>query len=130
LPESTSCAEVTVVFSSRTRPSAEQDCAREIAGAEQQIDSVKPGTRRVTFERAKRLGAEFLIEWACIGESSWPLTAGGEDLRELLRWHYLQLLEGAVAWALVLPPAAKLRGVSEAVALHVVVRDLDDELRP
>ena len=33
-------------------------------------------------------------------------------------------------WRLVGPPAAELGGVAEAAALHVVVGDLDHELRP
>ena len=40
-----------------------------------------------------------------------------------------QLIEGAVARALVCAPAAELRCVSEPIALHVVVCDLDDQLR-
>src|ERR1700681_4817431 len=55
--------------------------------------------------------------------------SGGEDLRELLRRNNLELIEGAVARTLVVAPPAKLRGVPEATPLHVVVRDLDDELR-
>jgi hypothetical protein len=36
LPESTNCAEVTVVFSNRSSRRAEQDCARDACGAEQE----------------------------------------------------------------------------------------------
>ena len=36
LPESTSWAEVTVVFSNRSSRRAEQDCARDACGAEQE----------------------------------------------------------------------------------------------
>src|SRR5712675_2461597 len=53
----------------------------------------------------------------------------GEDLRELLRRYDLELIEGAVARTLVIPPPAELRRVSKATPLHVVVRDFDDELR-
>lgn len=42
LPESTSCAEMTVVFSNRRPRRAEQDCAREVSGAEQQSASATP----------------------------------------------------------------------------------------
>ena len=38
--------------------------------------------------------------------------------------------EGAVARLLVGPPAAELRRVAEPAALHVIVGDLDHELRP
>src|ERR1700682_4862430 len=62
-------------------------------------------------------------------EKIWRSTAGSEDRGELLRRHYFQLMEGAVTWALVGTPAAKLCGVSKAVALHMVVGNLDDELR-
>ena len=52
-----------------------------------------------------------------------------EDRRQLVRRDHLELGEGAVARPLVVAPAAKLRGVAEAAALHVVVGDLDDQLR-
>src|SRR5690606_25850843 len=42
----------------------------------------------------------------------------------------LQLIERALAWRLVRPPAQKLRAVTEALACDVVVTHLDDELRP
>jgi len=42
LPESTSCAEMTVVFSSRRSRRAEQDCARDGSGARQQSASAHP----------------------------------------------------------------------------------------
>ena len=42
LPESTNCAEVTVVFSNRSSRRAEQDCAREGFAAEQPRASAKP----------------------------------------------------------------------------------------
>src|SRR3982074_1757609 len=54
---------------------------------------------------------------------------GGKDRRELLRRHYFQLIECTIMRPLVLAPAAKLRGVPKTVALHVVVRNLDDERR-
>ena len=49
-----------------------------------------------------------------------PRARGGDDL---------ELRVGAVGGLLVGAPAAELRGVAEAGALHVVVGDLDDELR-
>src|ERR1700680_1197725 len=39
LPESTSCAEITVVFSNRSALRSEQDCARDVSGARQQSPS-------------------------------------------------------------------------------------------
>ena len=41
-----------------------------------------------------------------------------------------QLAPGAVARILVVAPADQLRAVAEAIALHLVVAHLDDELRP
>src|SRR6476661_6163603 len=51
-----------------------------------------------------------------------------EDLAQLVRRYDLELRERAVPWALVGPPAPELRRVSEATALHVIVRHLDHEL--
>jgi hypothetical protein len=42
LPESTSCAEMTVVFSSRRLRRAGQDCARDVSGARAQSASAHP----------------------------------------------------------------------------------------
>jgi hypothetical protein len=39
LPESTSCADITVVFSNRSARRSEQDCARDWSGARQQSPS-------------------------------------------------------------------------------------------
>src|SRR5258708_6343394 len=45
LPESTSCAAITVVFSSRRSRRAEQDCARDAGGARQLSASTNPDLR-------------------------------------------------------------------------------------
>ena len=58
------------------------------------------------------------------------LTPGGKNRGELVGRYDFQLIEGAVARAFVVAPAAKLSGVTEAIALHVVVRNFDDELGP
>src|SRR5262249_20602916 len=57
------------------------------------------------------------------------LSAGRKDRRELMRWHDLELRERTVTRWLVRSPPSELRRMAKAPALHVVVRDLDDELR-
>ena len=52
-----------------------------------------------------------------------------EDRPKLVRRDDLELGEGAVARLLVRAPAAELRRVPEAHSLHVIVGDLDDQLR-
>ena len=49
LPESTSCADVTVVLPSFRSRRAEQDCARDDAGAEQQSATANP-ERQIAIE--------------------------------------------------------------------------------
>ena len=56
------------------------------------------------------------------------LPSGGKNRRQLVGRNDFELIEGTVLWALVGAPTAKLRRVPEAVALHMVVGDLDDEL--
>ncbi len=56
--------------------------------------------------------------------------AGAEDALELVGGRHLQLIVAAVARTLVRAPAHELRGVAEARALHVVVRDLAGSLGP
>src|SRR3954470_21899761 len=51
-----------------------------------------------------------------------------EDARDLQRDAHLELVVAAVARGLVRPPALEVRRVAEAIALHVIVRDLGDEL--
>src|SRR5450432_4016728 len=63
---------------------------------------------------------------------SLPLLAGprGEDPREREGHGGLQLIVAAVPGRSVRSPATELRGVAEAVALHVIVPDLTDTLEP
>src|SRR5690349_24799468 len=56
------------------------------------------------------------------------LTTLPENLDDLVWGDYLKLLIGAVFRLLVRPPPAELCGVTEAVTLHVVIRDLHDQL--
>src|SRR2546423_9851777 len=57
------------------------------------------------------------------------LSPGREDLTQLLRRDYLELLVRAIPRLLVRAPATELRGVTEAIALHVLVRNLQHHLR-
>src|SRR5262245_32866460 len=57
------------------------------------------------------------------------LASRPENPRHFLRGHHFELREGALPRRLVGAPSSKLRRVTEAPAFHVVVRDLDDELR-
>jgi hypothetical protein len=50
----------------------------------------------------------------------------GENRRQLFGWNEFELVIRAIARLLVHAPPAKLRGVTEATALHVVVSDFDD----
>src|SRR5688572_6666508 len=63
------------------------------------------------------------------GVEAGQLTSRAEYGIQLLRRDHLKLVERAVGWAFVGTPPAKLRRVSEARALHVIVGHLQDELR-
>src|SRR6266571_4731035 len=54
-------------------------------------------------------------------------AAGGENLRQLLRRNDFELRIGAVARLLVRAPPSKMRQVTEARALHVLVSDFGHE---
>src|SRR6185369_16035984 len=51
-----------------------------------------------------------------------------EDQLDFMRRHDLQLLISAVAWLLITSPPSKLRRVPEAIALHVLVSNLNHKL--
>src|SRR5919106_75075 len=57
------------------------------------------------------------------------LSDAAKDRRQLVRRDHLELRERALVRALVGAPPAKLRRMAEARPLHVIVRDLHDELR-
>src|SRR5688572_17351432 len=63
------------------------------------------------------------------GADGGQLATRAEYGIQLLRRDHLELVERAVGWAFVGAPAAKLRRVPEARALHVIVGDFQDELR-
>src|SRR5215472_14094206 len=54
-------------------------------------------------------------------------AAGGENRRQLLRGNDFELRIGAVARLLVCAPPSKMRHVTEAGALHVLVGHFDHE---
>jgi len=56
--------------------------------------------------------------------------AGGEDLSKVVLDRILQLLVGAGVWIPVRPPAEELGRMPESISLHVLVPDLDYQLRP
>src|SRR5260221_3938722 len=57
------------------------------------------------------------------------LPRSGENSRQLVWWDNLELIVHAIARTLVVAPTAKLRGVSKAISLHVIVGNLHDQLR-
>ena len=57
-----------------------------------------------------------------------PKGSFRKDAHQFVGRNNLELLVGAVLWSLVRTPAAEVREVTEACALHVLVGDLDDEL--
>src|SRR5213078_947484 len=65
----------------------------------------------------------------------WPrlervaLSPARKNRRQLVRRDDFQLIEGALLRLLVEPPAAKLRCVAKTLPLHMVIGDLDHQLR-
>src|SRR5438094_9465995 len=57
------------------------------------------------------------------------LSLAREKHRQLVRRDDFQLIEGALLRLLVEPPAAKLRCVAKPCPLHMVISDLDHQLR-
>ncbi len=57
-------------------------------------------------------------------------TRYAEEFEKLLRRYDLELLVRAVAGLLVETPSPKLRGMPKAAALHVIVRDFNDQFGP
>src|SRR5882672_7521794 len=90
---------------------------------------------RKTFARRKRLPIPMTIRRGNGGSaekkrrlnnSSW-LPAVGKNCRQFLRRNDLELSIGAVVRLFVAPPSAKLRRMTKAVPLHVVVCDFDHQ---
>src|SRR5207248_1889837 len=57
------------------------------------------------------------------------LSPARENRRQLVRRDDFELIEGALLRLLVEPPAAKLRCVAKTRPLHMVISDLDHQLR-
>lgn len=53
------------------------------------------------------------------------LMSGRKDSGQFLGWDHLKLIVRAVGGLLIRSPAAKLRGVTEARSLHVIVGNFD-----
>ena len=98
----------------------ERGAAERVSAAKRSQRSAQRGGRLQVANRSRELGARRVFAPKPI-----PLRRS----QQLVRRDDLELSEGAVAPALVGPPAAELRGVAEARALHVIVGDLDHELR-
>ena len=56
-------------------------------------------------------------------------SKSAEDFRQLLRRNYLELIIRAVARILVFAPSSKLRRVTKAAPLHMIVGNFDYKLR-
>src|SRR6516225_11358430 len=56
-------------------------------------------------------------------------AASRKDRHQLLRWNHFELRVGAVARLLVGAPSSKLRHVTEASSLHMLICDLNHEFR-
>ncbi len=57
------------------------------------------------------------------------LPSASEDRRQFFRRNDFELFVGAVLRFLVGAPSAKLRGMTESVALHMIIRNFDHQLR-
>src|ERR1700722_4398592 len=58
------------------------------------------------------------------------LTAAPENFREFLRRNYFELRISAISWLFVSSPSAKVRHVTKAASLHVLVCDFQNQFRP
>src|SRR6516165_9195783 len=95
--------------SNRSTPfSSSPACTGEERGSEKRFERSVAVERLERFERTQRSSA-----------------SAGENRRQLLWWNDFELVIRAVARLLVRAPSAKLRCVTEAAALHVIVSDFD-----
>src|SRR6202042_2032672 len=81
---------------------------------------------RMTIQRGN--GAPGALRRSTLEHVSRGSAAGGKDRRQLLRRDDFELRIGAVAGLLVRAPPSKMRHVTEAGSLHVLVSDFDHEL--
>src|SRR4051812_140543 len=79
--------------------------------------------KRAIFQRAQSTS---MIDPSSSVEGE--LSAGREDLTQFLRRGDIQLRISTIRRRLVHSPPPKLGGMAEAVALHVIVCDFDNEL--
>src|SRR5688572_19188738 len=57
-------------------------------------------------------------------------STAGEDFHQLLWRNHLELTVSTVAWFLIRTPSSKMRHMTEAGALHVLIRDFDHQFGP
>ena len=98
----------------------------------QRHEDTKPGQVPIYNTRLfPCASSSFLSSWlfSPVLEASCSSTTAGEDLAQFLRRNNFELGVGAVPGFLVSAPSSKLRRVTEATALHVVVGDFDYQLR-
>src|SRR6266404_3273663 len=81
--------------------------------------------RRI-FERRVGIMSSFIRNLTHPDLSGLPRS--GENSRELVRRHHLELIVRAIARTLVVAPTAKLRGMPKTITLHVIVGNLHDQL--
>src|SRR6476660_267168 len=57
------------------------------------------------------------------------LAPARENRLQFFGRDHFELIVGAIPWLLVGAPSAKLRGVTESIALHMIIRNFDHQLR-
>src|ERR1051325_4446105 len=57
------------------------------------------------------------------------LTSTSENRLQFFRRDHFELIVGAIPRLLIGAPSAKLRCVTKSVALHMIIRNFDDQLR-
>jgi hypothetical protein len=87
------------------------------------LETVQGWKRRNTEQRTRSASSGQAFELLRPGSS----VAASENHRQLFGRNDFKLGIRTVAGLLVRAPSAKLRGVTEAVTLHVVVSDFDDQ---
>src|SRR5439155_24522199 len=87
------------------------------------------GRRGPIRKRASRADAASSALGLCPRLERVALSPARENRRQLVRRDDFELIEGALLRLLVEPPAAKLRCVAKTRPLHMVISDLDHQLR-
>src|SRR5882672_10092218 len=90
----------------------------------------EPDQIRVCSKRLLNLPEKRQTQPGSLSEVRSLPTTTTENLRQLLRRNNFELGVRTVAWLFIHAPPSKLRCVTEAAALHVVVSHFDYKLRP